>query len=105
MSHFIENNFEKVPNVIKDILRKRGGEEVNVVPSQEPRKGAPCQFRIDDKDGVPIGRVGFSYEDLDDMPLAHIDMFLRQNLKIIKPPKEQFMVKMGKLLTFEERSW
>ena len=105
MSHFFENNFGKVPNVIKDILRKRGGEEENVVPCQEPTKGAPCQFRIDDKDGVPIGRVGFSYEDLDDIAWAHIEMFLRQNLKIFKPPKEQFMVRDGDLLTFEERSW
>ena len=105
MSHFFENNIGKVLNVVQDILKKRGWEEVNVVPCQQPEKGAPCQFRIDDKDGVPIGRVGFSYEDLDDMAWAHIEMFLRQNLSIFKPRREQFMVRDGDLLTFEERSW
>jgi len=105
VSHFFENNFGKVLNVVQDILKKRGWVEVNVVPCQQPKKGAPCQFRIDDKDGVPIGRVGFSYEDLDDMAWAHIEMFLRQNLSIFKPRREQFMVRDGDLLTFEERSW
>jgi len=103
--HFFEVNFWKVPNVIKNILIKKGWEVENVVPCQEPKKGAPCQFRIDDKNGSPIGRVGFSSEDLDDLAWAHIEMFLRQDLKIFKPPKEQFMVKIGEQLTFEERSW
>ena len=105
MSHFFDINFKKAPNVIKDILIKQGRKVENVVPCQEPRKGAPCQFRIDGEGGVPIGRVGFSYEDLDDMAWAHIEMFLRQNLRIFKPPKEQFMVRDGEQLTFEERSW
>ncbi len=103
--NFFENNFGKVLNVVQDILKKRGWEEVNVVPCQQPKKGAPCQFRIDDKDGVPIGRVGFSYEDLDDIPWAHIEIFLKWNLRTFKPPKEQFMVRVGEELTFEERSW
>jgi len=54
---------------------------------------------------MPIGRVGFSYEVLDDLPFDHIRMFLSTDLKIFKPPKEQFMVKIGGQLTFEERSW
>jgi len=103
--HFFKNNLGKVPNVIEDILRIRGLEGVNVAPCQEPREGAPCQFRIDDKDGVPIGRVGFSYEDVDDMAWAHIEIFLRQELRIFEPRKEQFMVRDGDLLNFEERSW
>ena len=105
MSHFFENNFGKVPNVIKDILREKGWEEVNVVSCQEPMEGSLCQFRIDNKDGIPIGRVGFSYEDLDEIAWAHIEIFLRQNLKVFKPSREQFMVRDGELLTFEERSW
>ena len=103
--HFFKNNLGKVPNVIKDILRKKGWDGVNAVLCQEPREGAPCKFRIDDKDGVPIGRVGFSYEDVDDMAWAHIEIFLRQELKIFKPPREQYMVRDGELLTFEDRSW
>ena len=105
MPHFFKNNFGKVPNVIKDILLKKGLEVESVVPCQEPREGAPHLFRIDDKSGTPIGRVGFSYEDLDDLPWAHIEIFLRQELRIFKPPKEQFMVKVGGQPIFEERPW
>ena len=105
MPHFFKNNLGKVPNVIKDILIKGGWQVENVVPCQDPRKGTLCQFSIDDKDGAPIGRVGFSSEDLDDMAWAHIEIFLRQELRIFEPPKEQFMVRDGDVLNFEERSW
>ena len=105
MPHLFECNFKKAPNIIKDILNKKGWRVENVVPCQEPTKGTPCQFRIDNKDGVPVGRVGFSYEDLDDIPWAHIEIFLQWNLRTFNPPKEQFMVRVGEELTFEERSW
>ena len=72
MPHFFECNFKKAPSIIKDILIKKGWRVENVVPCQEPTKGAPCQFRIDNKDGVPVGRVGFSYEDLDDEILGRM---------------------------------
>jgi len=104
VSHFFDINSKKAPNVIKDILIKQGWKVENVVPLKDPREKS-CGFRIDGEGGVPIGRVGFTYENLDDMAWAHIEMFLRQNLKIFKPPKEQFMVRDGDLLTFEERSW
>ena len=105
MSHFFEINYGKVPNVIKDSLIRGGWQVEKVVPCQEPTKGVPCLFRIDDKDGLPIGRVGCSYEDLDDIPWAHIEIFFREELRIFEPRREQFMVRDGELLTFEERSW
>jgi len=104
MGHNFKENLGKIQPAIKEQVKKLGWENPGVVLCEEPRKGSPCIFRIDDKEGMPIGRVGFSYEDLDDLLFETIRPVLLQ-LNIFNPPMEQFMERNGYDLRFVERSW
>ena len=109
MANNFEENLEKLPMAIKEQLIKKGLENPEVEPCGDPgsgklRIGAPCQFRIDDKDGNPIGLIGFSYEVLADKTFQEIKAVL-SDLEIFTPPKEQIMVMNGYDLRLVERSW
>ncbi len=109
MANDFEENLEKLPMAIKEQLIKNGLENLEVEPCGDPRSGrlrigAPYQYRIDDKDGNPIGLIGFSYEVLADRTFQEIKAAL-SDLEIFTPPKEQFMIMDGSDLRLVERSW